>query len=106
MQANKIPEWHQAMDTKFSKLIKNDSWPLMPLGPQVNIVSCRRVYWIKHKTNRSLERYKARLVVKDYYHQLHGVDFDDMLCPVIKPTIIRLVIVYHAISHQWQLVDV
>jgi hypothetical protein len=47
----------------------------------------------------SIERYKARLVAKGFHQQL-GVDFDETLSLVIKPTTVRTVL-YLAISGGW-----
>lgn len=43
------------------------------------------------KTNGSLDRYNARLVVKRY-HQLLGIDFVDIFSPLVNPSKIRLLL--------------
>ncbi|GAA0167720.1 transmembrane signal receptor [Lithospermum erythrorhizon] len=45
------------------------------------------------------ERYKARLVTQGF-KQLPGVDYDQTILPVIKPTTIRLIL-SHVISNNW-----
>jgi hypothetical protein len=47
----------------------------------------------------SIERYKARLVVKGFHQQL-GVDFGETFSPVIKPTTVCTVL-FLAISGGW-----
>ncbi|GKF29058.1 ribonuclease H-like domain-containing protein, partial [Tanacetum coccineum] len=58
--------------------------------------------WLfKHKfhADRTLSRYKARLVANGSSQQL-GVDFDETFSPVIKPATIRMVLSL-SVSRQW-----
>jgi len=58
--------------------------------------------WIfKHKFNAdgSLERYKARWVLRGFT-QRPGVDFSETFSPVVKPATVRTVLSL-ALSHQW-----
>nr|GEW96283.1 copia protein [Tanacetum cinerariifolium] len=58
--------------------------------------------WLyKHKDNadRSLNRYKARLVANDRSQQ-QGIDCNETFSPVVKPATVRTVLVL-AVSRQW-----
>jgi hypothetical protein len=48
-----------------------------------NIVRCKQVYKIKKKQGDSLDRYKARLVLKGF-KQRFGTDYDDTFSSVVK----------------------
>jgi hypothetical protein len=65
----------------------------------MNVIGSRWVFKTKLKSDGSIERFKARLVVNGY-NQLEGIDFTETFSPVIKPTTIRLVLSL-AIIHGW-----
>jgi hypothetical protein len=65
------------------------------------MIDCRWVFKIKHKADDFIDRYKARLVAKEFKQRL-GLDYDDTFNPVVKPVIIRLVLSI-AVSHGWTL---
>jgi hypothetical protein len=61
---------------------------LVPLPPGKSVVGCHWVYKIKTNSDRSIERYKARLVVEGYSQQ-YGMDYEETFTLVVKMTIIR-----------------
>jgi len=97
--AIKHKKWRHAMNSEFDALLKNDTWQLVPPSAAQNIVGCRWVFRLKRKVDGSIERYKARLVVKGFHQQL-GVDFGETFSPVIKPTTVCTVLSL-AISGDW-----
>lgn len=70
-QALKDPHWCQAMSEEFIVLICHGTWKLVPLTSNQNLVGSKWVFHIKRKPNGSIDRYKARLVAKDF-HQLYN----------------------------------
>jgi hypothetical protein len=66
-----------------------------------NIVRCKWVYKIKRKQDRSLNRYKARLVAK-WFKQIYGTDYDNTFSPVVKMTTICIILSI-AIARGWSL---
>ena len=82
------PAWQTAMTQEFAALHDNNTWSLTPLPDGKKAIGCRWVYKIKHKADGSVERYKARLVVKEYTQHL-GIDCTKTYSLVVKMTTVR-----------------
>ena len=68
------PKWTQTIKEKMEALLKNNTWTIVPLHEGKKAVRCKWIFSIKHKADGTVERYKARLVAKDYT-QTYGVDY-------------------------------
>ncbi|RVX04648.1 Retrovirus-related Pol polyprotein from transposon RE1 [Vitis vinifera] len=82
----KHPEWLLAMDDEIQALKKNDTWDLVPRPINHNMVGCRWIFKTKLHANGSIERHKARLVVKGF-SQIHGLDFEDTFSHVVDSSL-------------------
>ncbi|KAL9999878.1 putative RNA-directed DNA polymerase [Helianthus debilis subsp. tardiflorus] len=93
------PHWLHAMQAEFSALQENDTWELVPRPHDRPIIRCMWLFRHKFKSDGSLERYKARLVVNGK-SQTVGIDCEDTFSPVVKPATIRTVLSI-AVSRSW-----
>lgn len=65
----------------------------------MNLVGCKWIFRVKWQADRSIERYKGRLVAKGF-HQQHNIDYGETFSPVIKSKTIRIVLVL-SVSSNW-----
>jgi hypothetical protein len=93
------PDWLAAMQEEFDALQRNGTWTLVPRPPQANVITGKWLFKNKLHPDGSLERRKARWVVRGF-SQRPGVDFHQTFSPVVKPATIRTVLHLAAI-HNW-----
>ena len=60
--------------------MKNGTWSLVDLPIGKKAIGTKWVLKLKHKPDGSIERYKARLVVKGYAQE-KGIDFEETFAP-------------------------
>ena len=64
-------------------LKKDNTWELVQLPKEKTTVGCKWVLTIKHKSNGTVKRYKARFVVKSFT-QTYGIDYQETFAPIAK----------------------
>ena len=97
----KDANWRVAIEEEMHALAENETWDLVDAPKGVKLIGCRWVYKVKHNTDGSINRYKARLVVKGYA-QKHNIDYDETFAPVAKMTTARVLLAV-ATTKGWHL---
>lgn len=100
-EAMSDPKWKNAVMEEMNTLIKNNTWDVVTLLANQKVVACRWVFSVRHNTNGSVERYKARLVVQGFT-QTYGIDYEETFAPVAKLNSIR-VLIFLVVNLDWPL---
>jgi hypothetical protein len=96
-EASSITEWQLAMADELAALAHTGTWDIVPLPSHVVPITWKWVFKVKTKSDGSIERYKARHVVRGF-QQTQGRDFDETFAPVAHMTTVRTLIVVAANS--------
>jgi hypothetical protein len=79
------------MTEKYQSIIKNDVREIVPRPKSKDVVSSKWLFKIKHATDGSIEKYKARFVARGF-SQKEGIDYEETFTPVARYTSIRAII--------------
>lgn len=90
-EAAKISEWIEAMKDEIDAIERNKTWKLVELPKGKKEIGVTWVFRIKFKSDDSIFKHKARLVVKGF-SQVAGVDYGDTFAPVARHDKIRLLL--------------
>nr|KAE8918680.1 Retrovirus-related Pol polyprotein from transposon TNT 1-94 [Phytophthora fragariae] len=93
-------QWGKAMDCEIHSHEENETWVLVPRPRGRNILKNRWVYVIKYKPDGSVDRFKARLVIKGSL-QKYGIDYTEIFAPVVRMEILRLLLALAA-AMDWE----
>lgn len=85
------PNLVAAMQEEYSALVSNRTKELVPHPPRANVITGKWVFRHKTRVDGSLERYKARWVVRGF-HQRTDVNYGETFSPVIKPATVHTVL--------------
>ncbi|CAI7798074.1 unnamed protein product, partial [Closterium sp. NIES-53] len=93
-------EWREAMDAEIKAHESRDTWVLIDRATIKGrrILFGKWVFRVKTASDGTVERFKARWVVRGY-DQRHVIDFDQTFAPVSRHTSIRILLAIAAARH-------
>ncbi|CAI7800720.1 unnamed protein product [Closterium sp. NIES-53] len=93
--------WHEAMDREIKALEDRKTWKMVPIGLARNktILTGKWVFRVKTKANRTIDKFKARWVVRGF-DQEHGREFTKTFAPVSQHTSLRILIAIAAMKRK------
>lgn len=100
-EAEMDDKWIEAMREELRMIEKNDTWELVDRPQNRKIIGVKWVYRTKLNADGSVNKHKARLVVKGY-SQVFGVDFSETFAPVARLDTIRMLLALAA-QKSWKL---
>jgi len=100
-QAKDKPRWVEAMDKEVAALEANDTWELTNLLKGKKEISSKWIFKIKFRPDGTIERYKARFVVRGF-HQVKDKDYKHTFSPVAKLSTVRILVAL-ATQKKWPL---
>ena len=67
----------------YQWIMKNDVWDIVPKPKGKSVVSSKWIYKIKHASNGSIKKYKARFVARGF-SQKEGIDYEETFAPLAR----------------------
>jgi hypothetical protein len=78
------------MQEEYDSITWNDVWEVVPRLEGKLVVTSRWLYKIKYAADGSIEKHKARFVVRRF-SQVEGIDYDETFTPIVRYTSIRII---------------
>ena len=91
MLSSDSTSWKEAVNSEIESILSNHTWELVDLPPGNKPLGSKWIFKRKMKDDGTIDKYKARLVVKDF-RQKEGLDSFDTYSPVTRITSIRMLI--------------
>ncbi|CAI7882726.1 unnamed protein product [Closterium sp. NIES-54] len=94
-------KWGEAMDRELKALEERNTWKVVPISVARNktILTGKWVFRIKTKADGTIEKFKARWVVRGF-DQEHGRDFAETFAPVSRHTSLRILLAVAAMKRK------
>src|SRR5580698_8673389 len=89
MDSKQSNQWTQAMQEEMESHKQNGTWELVERPQDTKLLDSRWVYKVMTNQDGSIERYKARLVVRGYRQQF-GIDYNETFASVSRAESLRL----------------
>ena len=83
-------KWSSAINDELKSMKDNDVWVLVELPKGKKPIDCKRVFKTKRGSKGNVERYKTRLVAKEFT-QREGIDYKESFSPIFMKDSFRII---------------
>ncbi|RDX89199.1 hypothetical protein CR513_29107, partial [Mucuna pruriens] len=90
MQSSNSQKWIDTMKDEMKSMQDNDIWDLVELPKGVKPIGCKWIFKSKKNSKGNIERYKARLVDKDFT-QKEGINYKEIFSPISSKDSFRII---------------
>ncbi len=91
MKSKYSSEWSSAIGKEKDALFERNVFSLTEAPENATILDTKWVFKVKYKDDGTIEKFKARLVVRGY-KQREGIDFSSTFAPVVRSKTIKLLL--------------
>ncbi|GJY51077.1 retrovirus-related pol polyprotein from transposon TNT 1-94 [Tanacetum coccineum] len=91
-------QWREAIKSEIESILQNHTWELVDLPPGCKPLGYKWIFKKKMKADGTIDKYKARLVIKGF-RQREGLDYFDTYSPVTRITSIRMILAIAALRN-------
>jgi hypothetical protein len=92
-ESNKDEFWNKAMNEELDQIEKNDTWELVPIPKNKNVIDTKWIFRNKLNEYGQVTGNKARLVCKGYAH-IEGINFEETFSLVARMEAIWFLLAY------------
>lgn len=79
------------MKNEINVLKQNGTWKIIEIPKEIKTIGFKWVFKTKLQADETLDKYKARLVAKDY-NQIKEINYNETFTPVFRMTTLRTLI--------------
>ena len=95
MLSSDSTSWKEAIYSEIESILSNHTWDLVDLPPGNKPLGSKWIFKRKMKDDGTIDKYKARLVVKGFRQKF--LDYFDTYSPMTRITSIRMLIALAAV---------
>ena len=91
MGSSKEPQWKEVIKSKIDSIMQNHTWELVELPEECKPLGYKWIFKRKMKVDGSIDKYKAKLIIKGYKKR-EGLDYFDTYSSITRINSIRIIL--------------